>query len=270
LRRDKLMKRPVQGCIASMTNWVGSSQMPGSRLKIVFFDAMGTVISLKAWVVAMMNEFARISKKYGIAFEDLSGAWSTEWRKANEDIRNDKTKPFRSIRELFHDTFMKVGQRIGAKLQEQDVADSVERVYGYVNEHAEAFPDVPKTLTALRGEGYQVGIISDADSEDLSLQLKSAGIITYFDTMTTSSEVMSYKPDTKIFEVALAKTKCKPSQACYIGDTPEFDICGANRVGLHSILVTHGRTKINMKSFKPAHTIKEIGDVIPLLHELST
>jgi 2-haloalkanoic acid dehalogenase type II len=244
--------------------------MNGNRLKVVFFDAMGTVISLKAWVVAMINEFTLMSKKYNVAFKDVSRAWDIEWRRVNQEARRDKTKPFQSVRELFHEAFTRVGKRIGLRLGEPEIASSIERVYDYVNKHAETFPDVPKTLEVLRREGYEIGIISDADSDDLTLQLKSARILQYFDLITTSSEVMSYKPDAKIFEVALAKASCKSKQACYIGDTPEFDVLGANRVGLHSILVTHGKTKIDLKSSKPARVIKEVGDLVPILRELST
>jgi 2-haloalkanoic acid dehalogenase type II len=253
----------------SQAHWVGSEPMNGSRLKVVFFDAMGTVISLKAWVVAMINEFTLMSKKYNVAFEDVSHAWDVEWRKINQEARRDKTKPFQSVRDLFHEAFTRVGKRSGLQLGEPEIASSIERVYDYVNKHAETFPDVPKTLEVLRREGYKIGIISDADSEDLVLQLKSAGILQCFDMITTSSEVMSYKPDAKIFEVALAKANCKSKQACHIGDTPEFDVLGANRVGLHSILVTHGKTKVDLKSLKPVRVIKEVGDVVRVLHEFS-
>lgn len=103
----------------------------------------------------------------------------------------------------------------------------------------------------------------------MTVQLNSAGILDYFDLLTTSSKVKSYKPDARIFEVALAKADCKSGQACHVGDTPEFDILGANRVGLHSILITHGKAKVDVKSFKPTRVIKEVGEVVSVLHDLS-
>jgi putative hydrolase of the HAD superfamily len=230
---------------------------------------MGTVINLNAWVVAMINEFTLMSKRYNITFDIVSQAWNIEWKKVNQEIRSDERKTFQSTRGLFHEAFMRVGKRLRLTIKEQDILDSIGRVYNYVNRRAESFPDVPRTLEIIRKEGYKIGIISDADSEDLTVQLRSAGILKYFDMMTTSSEVRSYKPNAKIFEIALAKSKCQPGQACYVGDTPEFDVLGANRVGLQSILVTHGKAKIDLKSTKPAHIIKEVSEVVPLLRELS-
>ncbi|WXG44712.1 MAG: HAD family hydrolase [Promethearchaeati archaeon SRVP18_Atabeyarchaeia-1] len=243
--------------------------MSGKGIKVVFFDAMGTVISLRAWVTAMINEFTLFSKKFNVAFEDVSGAWDVDWRNVNREIRGEKTRPFQTVRELFHEAFVRIGSRIGLQLSEKDITGSVDRVYNYVNKHAETYRDVPETLEVLRKQGYRIGIISDADAEDLTVQLNSAGILDYFDLLTTSSEVKSYKPDARIFEVALAKADCKSGQACHVGDTPEFDILGANRVGLHSILITHGKAKVDVKSFKPTRVIKEVGEVVSVLHDLS-
>jgi 2-haloalkanoic acid dehalogenase type II len=238
--------------------------MRGRRVTVVFFDAMGTLITLKPWVTAMINEFAGASKKYNIRFEDVSKTWNSEWRKVNQDVRKDGSQRFRTVRQLFVEAFTATGKKMGVDLPKGYVLESVERVYDHVNRNTEPFPDVPRTLETLKDEGYEIGVISDADEADLTLQLESAHIQGYFDTVTTSSEAMSYKPNPRIFEMALDKMKCRALQACHIGDTQEFDVVGANNMGLNSVLVTHGKTAVDGKLSKPTYVIKELCEVIPL------
>jgi HAD superfamily hydrolase (TIGR01549 family) len=159
---------------------------------------------------------------------------------------------------------------MGVELPKDYVLESVERVYNHVNRNTEPFPDVPRTIETLKSEGYEIGVISDADGDDLTLQLESARILEYFDTVTTSSEAMSYKPNSRIFEIALNKMKCRSIQACHVGDTQEFDVVGANNMGLNSVLVTHGKTTVNVKLPEPTYVVKELSEVIPLLRRFST
>nr|MDO8100762.1 HAD family hydrolase [Candidatus Njordarchaeota archaeon] len=239
--------------------------MHGRRLRVVFFDAMGTILSLKPWVIAMGNEFAQLSRNHNVKFEDLYNEWGIEWKRVNQEIRRDKTKPFQSVKELFREAFTIIGKRLGMRLQQGDIQGIIERITSYVNENSVCYPDVRETIKELRKQGYKISVISDADADDLTLQLRSAGILDSFDTVTTSSEAMSYKPNSKIFEIALAKMKCKPFEGCHIGDSQEIDIAGANNIGLHSILVTHGKTEINENLPKPTHVVKQVSEVIPLL-----
>jgi HAD superfamily hydrolase (TIGR01509 family) len=47
----------------------------------------------------------------------------------------------------------------------------------------------------------------------------------------------SAKPDKKIFEEALKRSGVAPHEACHIGDEIRTDVEGAQRVGIHSILL---------------------------------
>jgi 2-haloalkanoic acid dehalogenase type II len=237
----------------------------GRRLNVVFFDAMGTILSMKPWVQVMGNEFAQLSKTHNVKFDCLTKTWGVEWKKVNQEIRRDETKPFQSVRELFYEAFTIIGAKLGMRLPPEDIQSIIKRVTNYVNENSVSYPDVRETIKELKKAGFRVGVISDADADDLTLQLRSAGILDSFDTVTTSSEAMSYKPNPKIFEIALAKMSCKPAEACHIGDSQEMDVAGANNIGLNSILVTHGKAEVDKNLPQPTHVVKEVGDVIQLL-----
>lgn len=237
---------------------------------VVFFDAMGTLVTLNPWVTAMIKEFTQVSKEYDAKFENVSKIWNNQWRKVNQDVRREGSKRFRTIRQLFVEAFTAAGKKLGVDLQKDYVLGAVERVCNHVNSNTKPFPDVPKTLKTLKNQGYRIGVISDADGDDLTLQLESAQILSFFDTVTSSSEAKSYKPNSRIFEIALAKMSCRSVHACHIGDTQEFDIVGANSMGLQSILVTHGKTQVNNKLPKPTYVVKEINEVVPILERSKT
>jgi 2-haloalkanoic acid dehalogenase type II len=244
--------------------------MSKRQLTLVFFDAMGTLVTLSPWVTAMIREFTQVSKEYDVRFENVSEVWNNQWRKVNQDVRENGSKRFRTIRQLFVEAFAAAGKKLDIDLQKDYVSDAVERVCNHVNSNTKSFPDVPKTLETLKSQGYKLGVISDADGDDLTLQLESARILKFFDTVTSSSEAKSYKPNSRIFEIALAKMSCRSVQACHIGDTQEFDIVGANGMGLQSILVTHGKTEVKNKLPKPTYVVKEMSEVVPILERSKT
>ncbi len=239
--------------------------MSERRRTVVFLDAMGTLVTLKPWVTSMMREFTLVCKDFDVDFDSMSKTWNSEWRRVNQEVRRSGQTRFRTIRQLFVEAFASTGRRLGVELRGDYISEAVERVCNYVNRNAEPYPDVPKTLDALKGRGHKIGVISDADGDDLTQQLESAHLLRFFDTVTSSSEAMSYKPNSGIFELALVKMKCTSKQSCHIGDTQEFDIVGASRMGLSSFLVTHGKTEVKNTLPKPTYVIREISEVVPLL-----
>jgi 8-oxo-dGTP diphosphatase/putative hydrolase of the HAD superfamily len=72
----------------------------------------------------------------------------------------------------------------------------------------------------------------------------------------------------KIFELALARANCKPSEAVMIGDRLDNDIVPANQIGMRTIWVRQGFAKY--KSVKnddenANYTIDEIKDILKIL-----
>jgi 2-haloalkanoic acid dehalogenase type II len=239
--------------------------MTGSRRTVVFLDAMGTLVTLEPWATAMMREFTLVSREFDVKFENFSRLWNIEWRAVNQDVRKGGQERFRTIRQLFVEAFASTGRKLGVEFKKDLVSDAVERVCNYVNKNAVPYPDVPKTLETLKSQGHRIGVISDADGDDLIHQLESARILELFDTVTSSSEAMSYKPNPGIFKLALTKMKCTSAQSCHIGDTQEFDVVGANGMGLSSFLVTHGKKEVKSTLPKPTYVVKEVSEVVPIL-----
>jgi putative hydrolase of the HAD superfamily len=91
-------------------------------------------------------------------------------------------------------------------------------------------------LETLRERGLKLGLVSNAiDPPDLlHRDLEEFGITQRLDVAVFSSEVGRRKPDSVIFERALAALGVEPGRALFVGDKVAIDIAGAQALGMHT------------------------------------
>ncbi len=104
----------------------------------------------------------------------------------------------------------------------------------------EVYPDVRDTLTALRGQGLKLGVVSNWDHR-LPEVLESLGLARLFDALVYSSDVGVEKPDPRIFESALRRLDLPAGAALHVGDGRLEDVEGAQAVGMRALHLTRGR-----------------------------
>ena len=97
-----------------------------------------------------------------------------------------------------------------------------------------------------------------------NFNLKFFRISEIFDSITTSEEVRSYKPEPKIFQVALNKARCRGIESIIIGDSYKKDIVGGKNMGMTTIWINKfsgdGADK-NEADFVVKH-LKEISPIL--------
>jgi len=96
-----------------------------------------------------------------------------------------------------------------------------------------------ETLAALRGRGYRIAVVSNADGRVRGL-LETAGLAPLLEFVVDSAEVGLEKPDPRIFHAATDRLGLPPAECAYVGDIYEIDVVGAERAGLSAILVGDG------------------------------
>ncbi len=110
--------------------------------------------------------------------------------------------------------------------------------YGPEVEAWQVYPDTIKTLTALKNEGFKMGLVSNAKSDwAVHAILQRRDIQKYFDVVLTSALLRIRKPRADIFNRALTALETKPAEAVFVGDSLEADILGARSLGIKSIHV---------------------------------
>ena len=131
--------------------------------------------------------------------------------------------------------------------------------------------DALPTLKKLQGRGYRLGMISNtSDDKNVQQLVDRYGLRPYFDFILTSAGCGFRKPDMRIFNLALDYFQVPPEQTAMIGDTPEADILGANRLGIYSIWITR-RVQAPSEgelAIQPQAVVSALGQIPELLNEI--
>ncbi len=138
---------------------------------------------------------------------------------------------------LFLDTLLsELGVPVEARRR---AARAVAAEHRRANLWSRAYSDAPAALAALSGEGYRLGVVSNADGRVRRL-LQETGLSPYLEVVVDSSEAGVEKPDPRIFLAATSALGLGPEDCAYVGDIYEIDVLGARAAGLEGILIGPG------------------------------
>ncbi|MGH9237896.1 MAG: HAD family hydrolase [Vicinamibacterales bacterium] len=124
------------------------------------------------------------------------------------------------------------------------------------------FPDVLRTLAALRASGRTIGLITNGSVRMQSRKLEWLFPPSTFDVVLISGAERVHKPDPEIFRRALARLRVDPERSVFVGDSPEVDIAGARRAGMWAVW---RRDPTVSRPVEADAAIEEVGDLLPLL-----
>jgi putative hydrolase of the HAD superfamily len=93
-----------------------------------------------------------------------------------------------------------------------------------------------ETLRELRDRGIRTGLITvcSEDAVDVWPETPFAGL---FDAEVFSCSCGLRKPDPRIYRIALENLGVEPSEALFVGDGANDELAGAERVGMHAVLI---------------------------------
>lgn len=108
-------------------------------------------------------------------------------------------------------------------------------------EHPPALmPGVLETLSTLTDEGYKIALICNSGTTPGALARKflaDIGIAQYLLHLTFSDEERLAKPAPSLFLDTLKAIGTDARESVHVGDRPETDILGAQRVGMKAVLI---------------------------------
>jgi putative hydrolase of the HAD superfamily len=94
-----------------------------------------------------------------------------------------------------------------------------------------ALPGALDGVATVRAAGYRIAVVSNADGH-VRDDLRAAGFGDLFDVIIDSTVVGVSKPDPAIFGYALDALGVSAAATWYVGDSPVFDLAGAQAAGL--------------------------------------
>ncbi len=128
--------------------------------------------------------------------------------------------------------------------------------------------DAIPTLRILKGEGYRLGLVSNAaDDKNVQQLVDRWGLRSYFEFIVTSAACGVRKPRPEIFQLALDHFKISPEKAAMIGDTLGADIEGANQMGMYSVWIKRRAERTDPDTI-PQATVEYLKDIPNLLSQL--
>jgi putative hydrolase of the HAD superfamily len=212
-----------------------------SKVRIIFFDAAGTLFHLPRGVGWHYREVAR---RHGreLDVDGLDAAFRAAWKRmpappATGAPRPDDDKGW--WRELVGMVLDQCGADSGF-----DRGAYFEEVYAEFTKPGiwELYPEVPEVLERLR-RNCRLAVISNFDGR-LRPILDTLGIAPFFEHVTVSSEAGADKPDARIFQSALRACGAAPTEALHAGDDPVCDWEGAAAAGLHVFRLDRPRNSL--------------------------
>ena len=238
-----------------------------SPIKVVFFDAAGTLFHIKGSVADVYLHYA---KKYGVQESpslkaSVNSAFSHAFQQAPPPIfavsKPEKLKQCERLWwfDIVHSVFYRVGMFEGF----DDYFDEVFEAFGR-GEHWEVYPDLLPVLRVLKEQEYELGIVSNFDTRLFQI-LKDLSLTTYFDTITISSLVQAVKPSQAIFQFALDEHAVEAHEAMHVGDSLQEDWEGAKQAGMHAVLLDESEE--TSRNILKISRLKELPGVLSRLAE---
>jgi putative hydrolase of the HAD superfamily len=127
------------------------------------------------------------------------------------------------------------------------------------------FDGVEETLQNIKNRNIKLGIMTNGTSEGQRKKLIRFNIEKYFDYIFIEGEVGYGKPDIKIYEYMLQKTKIKENKIIMIGDNLVWDIEPPQRLGIYTIWINTKKAKIEDFNIRPDKIIQKIPDILDII-----
>jgi 2-haloalkanoic acid dehalogenase type II len=244
---------------------VGSvvSRMP--KVRAVLFDFGGTLYDYATLAGAEGESLVELARWAGITAEPPA-IYHAHREAMRRVFRHYLPQRYYRHRDLFRDAVIGMLQEFGA---DPDPAQLDRYRAVQWQRHARDFrlrDGVRETLAALRQRGVHLGIVSNIDDDQLAHLLEVAELADAFDSILSSEQAQSCKPDQAIYFEALRRAACRPDEALFVGDTLLQDIAGANQAGLRSVLLWHRADREPPDTEpSPHHVIRRIPELLAIV-----
>ncbi len=236
-----------------------------SDTRAVFFDFGGTLFDYETTAPgerACLIELARAAAIPATA-QDIRQAYRAALK---EVFHQYLPRPYYLHRDMFRDALQAAATQFGTTFSQAQLVRYRAAQHQRREQDFRLRDGVPETLAALRQRGLHLGIVSNADNDQFSHLLHLSRLGPCVDSLLSSEDAQSCKPDPAIFSHALAQAGCAPDQAYFVGDSVQQDIAGANRAGMRSVLIwSRPDTDAPDHPPSPRHVIRTIPEVLDIV-----
>lgn len=205
-----------------------------SGIKVIFFDLGQTLIELSSFKKSMYNSLKKHLFQSNLNLDKLINEWGYETHRLFNEIRK---KNYISIIKLNILSFKNILKIYKIGLSDKIIQTIVDNVWKDFIRNSKLYPDAIHALNRLKQSGYELGLITDSESNIVDGILQKHNLTNFFNVKIISGKVQAFKPNPLLFYKAIDLAKCKPNEGVYVGDS-EIDIKGAVEVGLITVIIS--------------------------------
>jgi putative hydrolase of the HAD superfamily len=238
--------------------------MPVREVKVVFFDAVGTLIKTSAGVGEI---YSRVARDFDFEAEPqiLQKNFANSFRR-QPPMAFPTGTPEAELIELEKDWWRNLVKAVFAGLGafqrfEEFFGEVFERFRG--REFWRVYGDVEPALADLNRRGLKLGVISNFDSRLYDV-LRACDLDRFFDSVCVSTVAGAAKPDPAIFQAALSHHAVEARLAWHVGDSLKEDFEGAMAAGLNAVLLDRNN---RFADNAPAFRITTLEQIVTILDQ---
>jgi 2-haloacid dehalogenase len=164
-----------------------------------------------------------------------------------------REQPVRAYREVLDVTLARIAASEGLELPEGE-GDALSRSLP----DWEAFPEVRESLEDARARGWKLAILSNTDRDFIDASMERIGVP--FDLAIVASEIGSYKPGLRHWQVFFERTGADPAGHVHVAASLFHDVAPAQELGLRTIWINRlGEEPVPQPDVE-LHTLAGLGD----------
>ena len=213
-----------------------------SNIKACVFDAYGTLLDLNSAAQSCNDELG-----------DKASALSEIWRAKQLQytwLRSlmGRHADFRVVTENSLDYAMNALGISGDELRS--------RLLSFF-EVLTPYPEVKPMLGKLRERGMKTAILSNGSPDMLKSATENAGIENLLDMVLSIEEVGVYKPDPKVYQLAVDRLDVRPENICFVSANG-WDAAGGAAFGFQVAWINRTGAPSERLEFKPKAELKDL------------
>lgn len=218
-------------------------------IKACVFDAYGTLFDIHAPAAAIAGELGEKARS-------LSDMWRQKQLQYTW---------LRSLMGEYADFEQVTGDGLDYALAAHGVDDADIRArLMEMYMRLDAYPDAVSTLEALKGAGYATAILSNGSPKMLSAAAGSSGLAPLLDAVLSVDEVGVYKPDRRIYQLAVDRMKAAPEEICFVSANA-WDCAGGANFGFRNVHINRFGQPPERLPGEPRVIMTSLSELLPLL-----
>ena len=218
------------------------------RYEAVLFDAAETLFTTRGSVGEIYGEVAR---RYGSSTEPsaIQDAFIRQFKHSGPLTTSNEKQWWKDV---VHRVFDDVGMVSNFDRFFDEVYEQFRDSRGW-----RLFPETMEVLEELRRLQYKLGVISNFDSRVYSV-MRSLKILSFFDSITISSETGYAKPHPGIFRAAIQAAGVPASRILFVGDNLADDVQAGAEAGLHTILIDRQGRRTGLEGIPVIQNLRQL------------